>query len=104
MAVTHLDSAAAALPAHGWKSLVLGQVANTRVKLFRVDPSGLPAESHADWAESLIMIEGEIALEIAGAVHTMRAGDHVVIPAGASHAILPGGHGAFVLVDPDGLV
>lgn len=104
MSATNLSTAAAALPAHGWKSLVLGRVANTYVKLFRVDGAGLPVERHPDWAESLIMLEGEIHLELDGELHRLRAGDHLYIPADTPHAILPGGHGAFLLVDPDGLV
>ena len=104
MNATNLSAAAASLPAHGWKSLVLGRVANTHVKLFRVDPAGLPVERHPDWAESLIMIEGEIHLELGPERHRLRAGDHLYIPAGTPHSILPGGHGAFLLVDPDGLV
>ena len=104
MNATKLITAAASLPVHGWKSLVLGRVANTHVKLFRVDRAGLPTELHPAWAESLIMIEGEIRLDLGGEIHRLQAGDHVYIPAGTPHSILPGGHGAFLLVDPDGLV
>ncbi|HEV7368453.1 cupin domain-containing protein [Arenibaculum sp.] len=99
-----LAAAAAALPERGWSSLILGRVANTRVKLFRVDPEGLPEEVHPGWAEALIMIEGEMRMELDGVGCTLKAGDCIRIPENVRHAILPGGHGAFLLVDPDGLV
>jgi mannose-6-phosphate isomerase-like protein (cupin superfamily) len=98
------SAALGGLPERGWRSLDLGRVANARVKLFRVDPAGLPEEVHAGWAEAPIMLEGEIQTELDGVRCALKAGDCVRIPENVRHSILPGGHGAFVLVDPEGLV
>jgi quercetin dioxygenase-like cupin family protein len=89
------------LPLSGWTSLVLGEAGTARVKLFRVDPTGLAEEVHHAWSESLIMLDGEIDIELDGLIHTIRAGQHIHIPAGQTHSIHPGGHGTFILVDPE---
>lgn len=100
-AVTNLAVATECLPLSGWKSLVLGEAGNARVKLFKVDPGGLPQETHFAWSESLIMIEGEIQVELNGSMHKVCAGEHIHIPAGQPHAICPGGRGHFLLIDPE---
>jgi mannose-6-phosphate isomerase-like protein (cupin superfamily) len=89
------------LPASGWTSLILGEAGTAKIKLFRVDPNGLAEEVHHAWSESLIMLDGEINLELEGFILTIRAGQHIHIPAGKTHSIRPGGHGAFILVDPE---
>lgn len=94
----------ALLPEGGWRSHSLGIVANTHIKLFRVDPDGLAEEAHPDWAEAVVMIEGGMRMTVDGAPVTLTAGDVLRIPEGSRHAILPGGHGAFLLIDPEGLV
>jgi len=101
---TRLGEVSGRLPERGWRSLNLGRVANTHVKVFRVDPAGLPDEIHPAWAEALIMLDGEIQMKLDGVRCTLKAGDCIRIPENVRHAILPGGHGAFVLVDPEGLV
>ncbi len=92
------------LPEQGWRSHNLGRVGNTHLKLFRVDPDGLAEEAHPDWAEALVMVEGCVQVTIDGTPVTLKAGDALLIPEGVRHAILPGGHGAFLLIDPEGLV
>jgi quercetin dioxygenase-like cupin family protein len=99
--VTNAISAARALPLTGWTSLVLGEAGTAQIKLFRVDPNGLAEEVHHEWSESRIMLDGEIDVELDGSIHTVRAGQHIHIPAGQVHSIQPGGHGAFILVDPE---
>lgn len=99
--VIDLVLASRSLPHFGWTSLVLGESGTAKVKLFRVDPNGLAEEVHHAWSESLIMLDGEIDIELDVIIHTVRAGQHIHIPAGQTHSIHPGGHGAFILIDPE---
>lgn len=98
--VANLVSLGQSLPINGWKSFVLGTAGTAQIKLFRVDPNGLAQEVHPDWSESLVMLDGEIELELNSTAYTVRAGEQIHIPAGQGHAIRPGGHGVFILVDP----
>lgn len=100
-AVTNLALATACLPLAGWKSLVLGKAGDAQIKLFKVDPGGLQQETHFAWSESLIMISGEIQVELNGSIHTVSVGEHLLIPAGQPQSIRPGGHGHFLLIDPE---
>jgi mannose-6-phosphate isomerase-like protein (cupin superfamily) len=99
--VVDLALASRDLPLYGWASLVLGQTGTAKIKLFRVEPDGLAADVHHEWSESLIMLDGEIDVELDGSIHTVQAGQHIHIPAGQAHSIRPGGQGAFILVDPE---
>ncbi len=97
----NLKDAAAALPVDGWKRRILADFGGLRAKLFRIDPAGLAEATHADWDEALLMIDGELRFELGDAVLDLAAGDFCVIPRGVPHRILPGGRGAFVLLDPE---
>lgn len=99
--VTDLVLAAKDLPLTGWTNLILGEAGTAKIKLFRVDPNGLAEEVHHEWSESLIMIEGQIDVELEGLIHTVAAGQHIHLPAGQAHSICPGGNGVFILVDPE---
>lgn len=99
--VIDVISTAEGLPLSGWTSLVLGEAGTAQIKLFRVDPNGLAEEVHHGWSESLIMLDGEISIKLDGRIHTVNAGQHIYIPAGQTHSILPGGCGVFILVDPE---
>lgn len=101
--VKNLVALGQSLPLNGWKNLGLGAAGTAQIKLFRVDPDGLAREAHSDWSESLVMLDGEIELELDGTAYTVRAGEQIQIAAGQGHAIRPGGHGIFILVDPEPL-
>jgi mannose-6-phosphate isomerase-like protein (cupin superfamily) len=47
------------------------------------------------------VLDGTADIVIDGACVCLRAGDLQIIPAGAWYEILPGGHGSFLLVDPE---
>ncbi|HEV2675412.1 MAG TPA: cupin domain-containing protein [Aliidongia sp.] len=85
----------------GWPSDQLARIQGIGLKLFRVDPKGLPPESHPAYAEGLLMLDGEIMLVLGDVSIRLLGGDFQVIPAGVPHEILPGGRGAFLLVDPE---
>jgi quercetin dioxygenase-like cupin family protein len=84
-----------------WGRAVLGDVGGVRLKLFRTEGEGLEPEVHPDWAEALLMIEGELTLVLDGEEIRLAAGDLQLIPAGRPHAILPGAKAAFLLFDPE---
>lgn len=84
-----------------WGRAVLGDVGGVKLKLFRTDGAGLDPEIHENWAEALLMIEGELTLVLDGKDLVLSAGDLQLIPAGCRHAIRPGGKAAFLLFDPE---
>lgn len=87
-----------------WCSRVLGGIAGAKVKLIRMDGAGIPYESHSDFDEALLVIEGEMQLEIEGDVIHMRSGDFHIVPAGKQHKVLQGSHGTLFLVDAESLL
>jgi len=98
---THRDLVGdARLLGPNWTGKLMGRPGGVGLKLFKVDAGGLAREMHPAYDEALLMLEGAIDLTIDGARISLRAGDLQVIPAGAWHEILPGGHGSFLLVDP----
>lgn len=92
---------AAAVLGFGWESQVLADMPASRVKLFRIDPAGLPSEMHNSYPEALFVVEGQLDLVLGEKVVPMKAGDFQVIPAGIPHSIKPGGNGTIFLIDPE---
>ncbi|MFC3080429.1 cupin domain-containing protein [Phenylobacterium terrae] len=84
-----------------WGRSVLGDVGGVKLKLFRTDGQGLDPEVHEDWAEALLMVEGDLTLVLDGEDVRLSAGDLQLIPAGCVHAIRPGAKAAFLLFDPE---
>lgn len=98
--VLNLKDTALSLPA-GWNGRTLADFGCVRTKLFKVDPAGLAEERHSNWDEALLMLDGELILELDGAQLALKAGDFCLIPRGVPHRILSGCHGSFVLLDPE---
>jgi mannose-6-phosphate isomerase-like protein (cupin superfamily) len=96
----NLVKEALALP-DAWRSRILGRVAGSNLKIIRMDEAGIPFESHADFDEALLVIEGEMQLEIEGEIIRMKSGDIYIVPAGKAHRVLPGSHGTLFLVDAE---
>ena len=96
----NLIEEAAQLPA-AWRSKILGTTAGANFKIIRMDENGIPPESHPDFDEALLVIDGEMALDVEGAVTVMRSGDFFVVPAGKTHSVLKGSHGTLFLVDAE---
>ncbi|TCW08615.1 mannose-6-phosphate isomerase-like protein (cupin superfamily) [Raoultella sp. BIGb0138] len=82
-----------------WQSLILGKVGGANIKLIKMGGPGIPDESHADFDELLVVIEGEMALIVDGQAVILKAGDFYLIPKGASHRVPPGSHGTLLLID-----
>ena len=100
MKLLNLSDEAKALP-DAWRSKILGKTAGANFKIIRMGEDGIPFESHAEFNEALLVIEGEMQLEIEGKIIGMKAGDFYVVPAGKRHRVLQGSHGALFLVDAE---
>lgn len=68
-------------------SLTLSQTPGCKVTVFAIDASEGMA-SHAAGGDALVtVLEGTGEIAINGVPHTLEAGESVVIPAGAPHAV-----------------
>jgi cupin 2 domain-containing protein len=56
-----------------------------------------PHESAQSQDEWVVLIRGEAALDVAGETVTLRAGDHVFLPAGTRHTVKSASDGALWL-------
>jgi quercetin dioxygenase-like cupin family protein len=92
-----LLDAAAQLP-QAWSSSVLARFGNAQLKLLRMDDCAYPEERH-DYAEGLLVLDGEMILRIDGQVLRVGAGELCVMPAGVPHSVEPGSHGTLLILD-----
>ncbi|RSZ56608.1 cupin domain-containing protein [Massilia atriviolacea] len=97
MPLFDLPSLAGALPA-AWQSHVLGQVGPARLKVLRMDEMTYGEETH-DYNEALLVLSGQMLLEVQGAPVTVAAGAMYLVEAGTGHAVLAGSHGTLMIVD-----
>lgn len=81
-----------------WRSRVLGTAAGANVKVLRMDGSSYPNEVH-DFVEALLVVDGQMNLEIGGQTVAVGAGEVIMVPAGQSHAVAPGSYGTLVIID-----
>ena len=81
-----------------WRSKRLARVGDTSLKLTRMDAQTHPDETHA-CAEGLLVLDGELHLDVAGEAVTVTAGQLYMVPAGVSHAVRPGSHGTLLIID-----
>jgi mannose-6-phosphate isomerase-like protein (cupin superfamily) len=81
-----------------WRSKRLAGVGGASLKLTRMDGQAYPDETHA-CAEGLLVLDGELRLDVAGEAVTVTAGQLYMVPAGVSHAVRPGSHGTLLIID-----
>jgi len=93
----HLPTFAESLP-HPWRSQVLGRAAGANVKVLRMDDAAYPDESH-DFDEALLVVDGQMNLDLSGQRVEVQAGEVFIVPAGILHAVAPGSHGTLVIID-----
>ena len=91
-----LARAAAALP-ETWRSTKLGAANGAAVKVLRMDAGDYADEIH-DYAEALLVLDGQMNLRVGDEVVAVRAGEVVVVPAGTLHGVAPGSHGTLFVV------
>ena len=81
-----------------WRSRRLARVGDVSLKLMRMDAQAYPDEVHA-YPEGLLVLNGEMHLDVAGDAVTVTAGQLYMVPAGVSHAVRPGSHGTLLIID-----
>lgn len=97
MSLMDLDLISKALP-HAWKSTVVGRVGNSNIKVLRMDEMPSAAEVH-DYTEGLLVISGQLLLDVDGETVSVGEGQIYLAEAGVPHAVLSGSHGALVIID-----
>ncbi|AXG80250.1 cupin domain-containing protein [Streptomyces paludis] len=101
MSAVDLADTAAGLP-EAWNSRVLGAVGPACVKVLRMDELPVAEERHRA-SEALLVLEGQLELEVNGAPFTVRAGSLFMIPPETPHAVREGSRGTLVIVElPEG--
>lgn len=81
-----------------WRSRVVGRAADANVKIVRMDDAAYPDETH-EFDEALLVLEGQMNLDLQGQRVEVRAGEVYIVPAGAPHAVARGSHGTLVIID-----
>jgi mannose-6-phosphate isomerase-like protein (cupin superfamily) len=52
-----------------------------------------------NYAEALMVVEGQMNLDIAGELVAVGSGEAFIVPAGLPHAVAAGSHGTLLIVD-----
>ncbi|XDF35521.1 cupin domain-containing protein [Paracidovorax avenae] len=81
-----------------WRSRVVGRAADANFKIVRMDDAAYPDETH-DFDEALLVLEGQMNLDLQGRRIEVGAGEVFIVPAGIPHAVAPGSHGTLVIID-----
>ncbi|GLQ98612.1 cupin domain-containing protein [Dyella mobilis] len=81
-----------------WTSRIVAQFGSARMKLLRMDAAAYPEECH-DYDEGLLVLDGEMVLQIGGQDILVRAGEIYVVPAGVAHGVGAGSKGTLVILD-----
>jgi len=97
MTPLRLIDAANELPA-AWSSRVLAAFGDARLKLLRMNEAAYPEECH-DYAEGLLVLDGEMVLSLNGDIMRVGAGELCVVPAGVPHSVAPGSRGTLLILD-----
>ena len=82
-----------------WSSRIFAQVGGANVKVEQVGTDGQDEETHDDFPEVLLMLEGRMQLECGGQPVTIGEGEVFVVPQGVPHRVLPGGGGVVLIVN-----
>ncbi len=97
MSLFDLTALAADLP-QAWHSRVLGRVGTANIKILRMDQREIADEVH-DYHEGLLVIAGQLRLEVQGEEIRVNAGQLYQAAAGVPHRVLAGSHGTLVIFD-----
>jgi mannose-6-phosphate isomerase-like protein (cupin superfamily) len=97
MSKIDLQHQANALPT-AWCSSIVGTPGGANLKVLRMDASAYPTEVH-DYVEALLVLDGQMNLEIFGEIIKVGAGQVFIVPIGQAHSVAPGSHGTLLIVD-----
>ncbi|WP_201799815.1 cupin domain-containing protein [Andreprevotia sp. IGB-42] len=77
---------------------MLASTGDANLKVLRMDGSPYPEETH-DYAEALLVIEGQLNLTVGSDAITVRAGELFIVPVGVAHAVAASSNGVLVIFD-----
>ncbi|RUL73632.1 cupin domain-containing protein [Dyella choica] len=97
MSLIRLAESAQQLP-NAWSSGLIARFGNASLKLLRMDASAYPEECH-DYAEGLLVLDGEMVLHVDGQVLRVGAGEIYIVPAGVAHSVGEGSYGSLLILD-----
>ncbi|WP_267226103.1 cupin domain-containing protein [Dyella silvae] len=97
MTPIRLINAASELP-EAWSSCVLAAIGDACLKLLRMDEAAYPEECH-DYAEGLLVLDGEMVLSMQGTIMRVGAGELCIVPAGVPHSVAPGSRSTLLILD-----
>ncbi|WP_430391729.1 cupin domain-containing protein [Dyella sp. 20L07] len=83
---------------HAWSSRLLARFGDAQLKVLRMDEADYPEECH-DYAEGLLVLDGQMLLRLDGQTISIGAGDLYVVPAGVPHSVAPGSRGTLLILD-----
>lgn len=70
----------------------------TQLLLRLGDDQSYPAEQHDQHQETLLVLEGQVVLELNSEVISLITGDQITIPAGVPHRFLPESEGSLTVL------
>lgn len=97
MSLIRLLESAQQLP-HAWSSRLIATLGGASLKLLRMDASAYAQERH-DYAEGLLVLDGELLLQVAGQLVRVGAGEIYIVPAGVPHGVAEGSYGSLLILD-----
>jgi mannose-6-phosphate isomerase-like protein (cupin superfamily) len=89
---------AAAQLQQAWTSKVIGAVGTAKIKLIRMDGTAYPEECH-DYTEGLLVLDGQMMLNVDGQRIPVGSGEIYLVPAGVPHHVDSGSHGVLLILD-----
>lgn len=81
-----------------WRSRILSTFGTANFKVMRMSADAYPEETH-QFAEGLLVIDGQMNLSVAGEAVAVSSGELYVVPQGVPHSVLPDSHGILVVLD-----
>lgn len=81
-----------------WSSSVLATFGDANLKLVRMDERAYPEECH-DYAEGLLVLDGEMLLQVGAQAIGVQAGEIYIVPAGVPHSVAAGSQGTLLILD-----
>lgn len=81
-----------------WRSFLIGKAAGANVKVLGVNDLPYSDETH-DFDEALLVIEGQMNLQIHNQVLALQQGKVYIVSAGIPHAVAKGCKGTLVIID-----
>lgn len=82
-----------------WRSAIVARIGGANVKIERMNAEPQPEETHDDFAEALIVLEGRLELECGGAPVSIAEGEMFVVPIKTPHRVLAGSGGVVLIVN-----